>query len=286
MLKSIHFKIERYLLINDFSKYKFFDKKIKPLILNFLEDINPRINDRKPIIKIIKDNYLVFRFSMIPLTLVLFGGIVGHGINQEEIKMLSERNRYFAKVSNHFYDMKEIYRRNLVSNNEEIDSLMNYFENREWKEFIIFKEASIRIPKYLPDSVFYIMEEVRVKNRIPNFIYWRLINKESRFRMVENPKSGAYGYMQVMPPTFNEYYEKLGLCGGNNVRNNIEVGAYYLSELYSRFNNECIYSEKKSWELALSSYNAGYTNVIKAGYNIPDFKETKDYVKYILFNNT
>ena len=283
MFKSICDRIEKKLLMNDFSKYPFFDKKVKHLILKLINDLYPPINNRKSIVTIFRNNFTMMKIFSIPIFLILFGWTVADKLNQTEIESLVEKNKSIISVANHFYDLKETHREDLNFTKAQVDSLLDYFEFREWKEFIIFKEASIKIPKYLPDSVFFMMENARMKNNIPNFIYWRLINKESTFRMIENTSSGAFGYMQVMPGTFTEFKEELKLIGGHTVRNNIEVGSYLLAKHYCTFiKND--YDERKSWELALSSYNAGYGNVLKAGYNIPNFKETKDYVKYILKN--
>lgn len=288
MLEIICNRIEKYLLINDFEKYKIFDNRIKPLVLRLINDIYPPIEDRKSIRKIIKDNYTIISVSMIPFVFILFGWTIGYSIEQNEIKTLKEQNKSIISIANKFYNMSEKHKKNFHLSQSQVDSLNEYFKSREWIEFIIHKEANIHIPEYLPDSVFYMMEEARIKNEIPHFIYWRLINKESTFRMVENISSGAFGYMQVMPPTFNEYKTKLNLEGDHNIQNNIEVGSYYLAKQYKRFMEMGTYSDRKSWELALSCYNAGYGNVIKAGYNIPNFEETIDYVRYILrdYNDT
>lgn len=284
MIKIICSRIERYLLIEDFTKYPNFNKKVRPKILNLINDIYPKIDERKSLLKIIKDNSLVIKISMLPILFILFGGIIGHELNQNKINYLTEKNHSIVNVANHFYKLNETHKENLELSEAQVDSMMQYFQSREWKEFIIYKEASIKVPSYLPDSIFYIMEDCRIKNDIPNFIYWRLINKESTFKMDVYSSAGAFGYMQVMPGTFGEYKNKLNLKGGHSIRNNIEVGSYLLAEHYCRFTNMGIYSDKKCWRLALSSYNAGYGNVIKAGFNVPNFNETKNYVKYILKN--
>lgn len=226
----------------------------------------------------------MLKILSIPVILVLFGCLIGQRLSlcYIEIDELEQKNISIISVANHFYELNKTHRRDLIFTKTQVDSLMDYFESREWKEYVIFKDASVRVPKYLPDSVFYMMENARARNNIPHYIYWRLINKESTFRMIENISSGAFGYMQVMPATFDEFEDKLNLVGGHTVRNNIEVGSYYLAKHYYTFINKGKYSERKSWELALSSYNAGYGNVVKAGFNIPNFTETKDYVKYIL----
>jgi soluble lytic murein transglycosylase-like protein len=81
--------------------------------------------------------------------------------------------------------------------------------------------------------------------------------------------------MQLTPSTA----EYLGVHPISDPEQNIKWGIKYMSQLLNKYN----------WDisLALAAYNAGPWNVKKYGNKIPPFKETKNYVKYIMntYNN-
>jgi len=55
---------------------------------------------------------------------------------------------------------------------------------------------------------------------------------------------------------------------------NIHTGTKYLSYLLRLYGGQV--------DLALAAYNAGEGAVLKAGNQIPDYKETQDYVRKVL----
>ena len=107
------------------------------------------------------------------------------------------------------------------------------------------------------------------KYGIPADLFLRLVKQESGWRPEVTSSAGAYGLAQLMPGTAKE----LGV-DPRIPEQNLEGGAKYLSQQYSRFG---------SWPLALAAYNAGPGAVSK--YNgIPPYKETRNYVKKIWGN--
>lgn len=205
------------------------------------------------------------------LITVLFGMLLGVILSDPYTKGLIDDNKNVNRMNDSLSSIAFKY-----------DSLVVYTKTRKWKEFIVYKESGINLPSTLKDSVFEFMESQKNLYNIPDHIFWRLIYKESSFRMVENKKSGAFGYMQVMPATFNHYKDRaLATYNQKDYKNNIRVGTYILREHHDRFTNKG-FNDKRAWELALSAYNAGLGNVIKYKYNIPRFKETIDYVAFIL----
>jgi soluble lytic murein transglycosylase-like protein len=102
---------------------------------------------------------------------------------------------------------------------------------------------------------------------LPN-VDWRLFKaqlwQESRLKSDAVSPAGAKGIAQFMPATWEEMSEKAGFKGENafNPMASIFTGAFYMARLI------------KSWEwerpdidrhcLALASYNAGLSNIIKA----------------------
>lgn len=97
----------------------------------------------------------------------------------------------------------------------------------------------------------------------------RVVHQESRFNPNATSRAGAQGLMQLMPETAKE----LGVQNSFDPAQNLEGGIKYLSQQSKRFGGDM--------RLALAAYNAGAGNVIDAGNQVPNFKETKNYVHKI-----
>ena len=142
-------------------------------------------------------------------------------------------------------------------------------------------ESEIIIPTYVDPFYIEYIYDMSTELSIPIRTSFRLVWKESTFRVNVTSRKGANGLMQLMPTTRNMYYNDLRVdtLGLDKNQEDIYIGLYMLKELqvyWKRKDNSNIYS----WKLSLASYNAGLGNVIK--YNgIPPYKETIDYVNFI-----
>jgi soluble lytic murein transglycosylase-like protein len=105
-----------------------------------------------------------------------------------------------------------------------------------------------------------------------------LIATESGFDPAAVSPKGAVGLMQIMPATAERY----GLTGDGKApvarkltdpRTNIRTGARYLRDLMKMFPGQL--------ELALAAYNAGEGAVLRAGRQIPNYRETQNYVRKV-----
>lgn len=106
-----------------------------------------------------------------------------------------------------------------------------------------------------------------------------LISTESGFNPHAVSPKGAVGLMQVMPPTAERYGVRAGKNSTiakklTNPKVNIKAGARYLADLIRMFPGRL--------ELALAAYNAGEGAVQRAGNKIPNYPETRKYVKTVM----
>jgi soluble lytic murein transglycosylase-like protein len=101
------------------------------------------------------------------------------------------------------------------------------------------------------------------------YLIFCLMSQESGFSKIAVSHKGAQGLMQLMPGTAARY----GVNNPYDVAQNISGGTRYLKDLLKMFNGRV--------DLALAGYNAGEGAVIKYGYTIPPYDETRNYVKLI-----
>lgn len=143
----------------------------------------------------------------------------------------------------------------------------------------IFNETGVNIPDKVPREHVKLIYSESKKQKIPLKILVKVIQRESEFdSKAYNKRTGAKGYMGLMPSTYNQYSRKLKL--EKNPTNNIKIGSLILKEMYDLWDKDH-YSEKRKWKLALASYNAGYDKVNRIK-NVPNIHETKSFIKFIL----
>ncbi|HET7062264.1 MAG TPA: lytic transglycosylase domain-containing protein [Nitrosospira sp.] len=97
-----------------------------------------------------------------------------------------------------------------------------------------------------------------------------VVSAESGYNPTAVSRKGAAGLMQLMPETAQRY----GVADRFDPVQNLHGGARYLRDLLRMFDGNL--------SLALAGYNAGEKNVVKHGYQIPPFQETKAYVPKVL----
>ena len=106
--------------------------------------------------------------------------------------------------------------------------------------------------------------------QVDPYLIFCLMSQESKFTKGATSPKGAQGLMQLMPDTAARY----GVTNPYDVAQNIQGGTRYLKDLLKMFNGRI--------DLALAGYNAGENAVIKYGYTIPPYEETRNYVKLII----
>jgi Transglycosylase SLT domain len=114
----------------------------------------------------------------------------------------------------------------------------------------------------------YIVDSSRKYGIDPLLIYSQM-HQESSFKLKALSNKGASGLMQLMPATAR----RLGVTDIYDPKQNIDGGIKYMRMLLDMFNGDV--------NLALAGYNAGEGAVMKYGYQIPPYNETREYVRRI-----
>ena len=144
--------------------------------------------------------------------------------------------------------------------------------------------ASLRLMTYFDISpnykaVKHLLREASATHGIDYELLQALIATESGFDARAVSPKGAVGLMQLIPPTAARY----GVKADKNTpiekkltdpRTNIRAGSSYLRDLITMFPGQL--------ELAVAAYNAGEGAVQRAGNKIPNYPETKNYVKNVM----
>ena len=128
-------------------------------------------------------------------------------------------------------------------------------------------------------AVRHLLREASDTHGIDYELLQALIATESGFNTQAVSPKGAIGLMQLIPPTAARYGVKADKHADaekklTDPRTNIRAGSSYLSYLIKLFPGEI--------ELAIAAYNAGEGAVQRAGNKIPNYPETKNYVKTVM----
>ena len=106
--------------------------------------------------------------------------------------------------------------------------------------------------------------------KVDPYLVYCTMSQESGFSSSATSYKGAQGLMQLMPDTAARY----GVTNPYDMAQSIMGGTRYLKDLLKMFNGRV--------DLALAGYNAGEGAVMKYGYTIPPYSETRNYVRLIL----
>jgi soluble lytic murein transglycosylase-like protein len=114
----------------------------------------------------------------------------------------------------------------------------------------------------------FIVEAGR-RNSVDPLLLYSIMHQESSFKPRAMSYKGARGLMQLMPGTASRF----GVTNIWDPKQNIEGGARYMRFLLDLFGGDV--------RLALAGYNAGEGAVLKYGYQVPPYSETREYVRRI-----
>ncbi len=111
--------------------------------------------------------------------------------------------------------------------------------------------------------------QAATETHVPAAMLLAVAAQESGFNSGAVSPKGAQGLMQFMPGTWARY----GHGSPFNPKAALFAGAAYLRHLALKLG---------SWPLAIAGYNAGGQAVVNAGYRIPPYRETQNYVPAVL----
>ncbi len=128
-------------------------------------------------------------------------------------------------------------------------------------------------------AVKHLLKDAAQTHGIDYELLQALIATESGFDTFAVSPKGAVGLMQLMPPTAERYGVKADKKTPiekklTDPKTNIKAGSSYLRDLIKMFPGQL--------ELAVAAYNAGEGAVQRAGNKIPNYPETKNYVKTVM----
>lgn len=124
-----------------------------------------------------------------------------------------------------------------------------------------FTTGDSLIDSYIVDS--------SIRYSIDPLLIYAQMHQESSFKRKAVSYKGASGLMQLMPATARRF----GVTNIFDPKQNIDAGVKYMRWLLNTFNGDV--------RLALAGYNAGEGAVMKYGWQIPPYNETREYVRRI-----
>ena len=243
------------------TKYPFFEKHIRYQSISFLQKVLfPEFRKKIGLFDFIKKNRLII--TILALFILSTSGFfsIGRWISYTEKK---EKITY---LESKLYKTNDIlyYTNSLLHRKDStISQLREKMGSRDYLQYVIKRDCNLKhyndLEK-LSDKVFFTIIDEIERYKIPYTIFFRVIDHESGFQFIQNSQgSGAFGYCQIIPITFQTISKKLGLTEHNEV-NNIKTGAYLLYDGYNRYRVKG-FGTKESWYRSLVDYAGGDTEL-------------------------
>ena len=208
---------------------------------------------------------LVLGLFALPAVADVWGYVDAKGVAHFSTEKLEERYELFFKGGESFSTEK--------SDKSSLASLPAGSAHAPTKLLAYFDVS----PNY--KAVKHLLKDAAQTHGIDYELLQALIATESGFDTFAVSPKGAVGLMQLMPPTAERY----GVKADKKIpiekkltdpKTNIKAGSSYLRDLIKMFPGQL--------ELAVAAYNAGEGAVQRAGNKIPNYPETKNYVKTVM----
>ena len=214
---------------------------------------------------------LGFVGAVLPAWADMWGYIDGQGVAHFSSDKLDERYQLFFKTGESFSAGGGAA---LPLSPQPAGSPSPIDGGRSQARLIAFFEVS---PGY--KAVKHLIKDASVLHGIDYELLQALIAAESGYDPQAVSPKGAVGLMQLMPPTAERYGVKADSRTPlaqklTDPKTNIRAGSSYLRDLIKMFPGQL--------DLAVAAYNAGEGAVQRAGNKIPNYPETKNYVKTVM----
>jgi len=239
------------------SKYTWFEKYFKPQVLKISEwYLYPEFRKSNKFIDFVKSHKLLVAMGLVVLLWTTGFFSIGRWMSFTEKKEVISKLEYKLDEANNIL----YYTNTMLSRKDStITQLREQMGSRDYLQYIIKRDCNLKHYDnltQLSDEVFFTMVDEVEKYQIPYTIFFRVVDHESGFKFIPNSQgSGAFGYCQVMPLTFQTISRKLGFSVHNEV-NNIKTGAYLLYQGYSTYKSSG-FSDKDAWYRSLVDYSGG-----------------------------
>lgn len=217
---------------------------------------------------------LLLGLLALPAVADVWGYIDATGVAHFSTEKLDERYELFFKGGESFSTEKS----------DRLMSVQGRQETTGYQNAAGSVNAPTKLLAYFDTSLKYkavkhLLKDASQVHGIDYELLQALIATESGFDTFAVSPKGAVGLMQLMPPTAERYGVKADKKTPiekklTDPKTNIKVGTSYLRDLIKMFPGQL--------ELAVAAYNAGEGAVQRAGNKIPNYPETKNYVKTVM----
>ena len=218
---------------------------------------------------------LVFGTLALPAVADVWGYVDAKGVAHFSTEKLDERYELFFKNGESFSTEKnDLQSFKSTNKNSSSSYVLPASSTQAPTRLLAFFDVS---PSY--KAVKHLLKDASYTHGIDYELLQALIATESGFDTFAVSPKGAVGLMQLMPPTAERYGVKADKKTPiekklTDPKTNIKAGTSYLRDLIKMFPGQL--------ELAVAAYNAGEGAVQRAGNKIPNYPETKNYVKTVM----
>ena len=210
----------------------------------------------------------------LPAVADVWGYIDAKGVAHFSTEKLDERYELFFKGGESFSTEKSDWSSLTPLGRSPNDHAVPSGSVRASTKLLAYFDVS---PNY--KAVKHLLKDAAQIHGIDYELIQAVIATESGFDTFAVSPKGAVGLMQLMPPTAERYGVKADKKTPiekrlTDPKTNIRAGTAYLRDLIKMFPGQL--------ELAVAAYNAGEGAVQRAGNKIPNYPETRNYVKTVM----
>ena len=179
------------------------------------------------------------------------------------------------EVMQRIHDIRErfgVNRTRNISGKRSSDSSYQRIHDKSLSDVCLDKGTQINDLKkqsLTENDINMLAERYAERNHVPSSLVKSIIKHESGYNPRAVSPKGAMGLMQLMPAVA----QSMGVTDPFSPEENINAGTSLLKKLLDEYNGD--------YKRALSAYNAG-PRAVETYRGVPDYPETKEYVKKVI----